>query len=176
MVEQTYGKEEEWEEHFQYLLPFFQDSRYEKLNNKPVFMLFIPCFDSRECVVRYFDKRCRDYGFDGICIIDTVINPKDVKKANDSKVERLWHFREPNISTSTYQAILKYIPYRAICRMMTKISKKYVFKYNGDTLFKVRTSFVSPYKYIPGVFLSGIIHLVMEEEDMLYLHLQRIAL
>ena len=60
--------------------------------------------------------------------------------------------------------------------MMTKISKKYVFKYNGDTLFKVRTSFVSPYKYIPGVFLSGIIHLVMEEEDMLYLHLQRIAL
>ena len=36
-----YGDEEEWEKHFQYLLPFFKDKRYQKYNNKPIFMVFI---------------------------------------------------------------------------------------------------------------------------------------
>ena len=34
--EQTYGTQEDWDDHFQYLLPFFRDDRYEKIDNKPV--------------------------------------------------------------------------------------------------------------------------------------------
>ena len=40
LVEQTYGDETSWREHFDYLLPFFQDERYIKIDNKPIFIIF----------------------------------------------------------------------------------------------------------------------------------------
>lgn len=47
LIEQRYGREKEWKEHFEYLLPFFKDERYIKVNGSPVFMLYahavIPC-------------------------------------------------------------------------------------------------------------------------------------
>ena len=39
LVPFEYGDEEQWVRHFNYLLPFFKDPRYLKINNKPVFML-----------------------------------------------------------------------------------------------------------------------------------------
>lgn len=38
LIEQHYGREKEWKAHFEYLLPFFQDERYIKLNGSPVFI------------------------------------------------------------------------------------------------------------------------------------------
>ena len=40
LVKQKYGNKEDWEKHFQYLLPFFIDARYEKKDGKPLFMVF----------------------------------------------------------------------------------------------------------------------------------------
>lgn len=42
LIAQTYGGKKDWEEHFQYLLPFFLDSRYIKVNGKPLFLIFNP--------------------------------------------------------------------------------------------------------------------------------------
>lgn len=42
LVEQDYGDEEDWVRHFEYLLPFFQDDRYIKLDGKPVFVFYSP--------------------------------------------------------------------------------------------------------------------------------------
>lgn len=42
LVEQDYGSESEWTAHFNYLLPFFRDDRYIKINNKPVFIFYNP--------------------------------------------------------------------------------------------------------------------------------------
>ena len=78
LLEQTYGGEEEWEQHFQYLLPFFMDDRYEKRENKPLFMIFNSNFKEARGIFEYFDKRCKDNGFDGICLIETRNNPKAV--------------------------------------------------------------------------------------------------
>lgn len=39
---QTYGDEKEWKKHFDYLLPFFKDSRYIKIDDKPVMILYNP--------------------------------------------------------------------------------------------------------------------------------------
>ena len=154
LVEQTYGNEKEWEEHFQYLLPFFQDRRYEKVNNKPVFMFFNSEFPLREEITNYFNERCKDYGFDGIFIIYGVINPNDVKKENNPNIEEVWHLREPSVSISLYNAKLKYIPYRVICKLRKIVSSKYVYKIKGDTLIKGRTDFVYDHKCIPGAFFG----------------------
>lgn len=153
LVEQTYGSEKDWEDHFQYLLPFFQDKRYEKINNKPVFMFFEPNFAVKKEIVNYFNGRCKDYGFRGIFIINTAFNAQDLVEIN-SKVEEIWYLREPSTSTTLYIDSLQSIPHIIISRLRKIISSKYVNKYNGDTLLKARTGFVSGIKYIPGVFFG----------------------
>lgn len=42
LIEQNYGGIEEWEKHFRYLLPFFQDNRYLRQDGKPIFMFYRP--------------------------------------------------------------------------------------------------------------------------------------
>lgn len=42
LAEQDYGGEAQWEAHFEYLLPFFKDERYIKLDGKPVFVFYSP--------------------------------------------------------------------------------------------------------------------------------------
>lgn len=40
LMPQEYGGEKEWREHFEYLLPFFKDSRYIRYDGRPVFLIY----------------------------------------------------------------------------------------------------------------------------------------
>ena len=40
LMPQRYGDRLEWEQHFEYLLSFFKDQYYEKIDNKPVLVLY----------------------------------------------------------------------------------------------------------------------------------------
>lgn len=50
LLAQKYGNRQDWEEHFYYLLPFFRDDRYIKVDGKPVFVFYkvslISCFEN----------------------------------------------------------------------------------------------------------------------------------
>lgn len=48
LIAQRYGERKEWEEHFNYLLPFFKDERYIKTNEKPLVVIYRP--DLIECL------------------------------------------------------------------------------------------------------------------------------
>lgn len=106
LLEQTYGDENAWEAHFQYLLPFFKDSRYEKKNNKPVFMLYQPLFDEKKSLFDYFDKRCKENGFDGLYLIETCIKSNkeywDKMQATLSNQCEKIFMREPSVSQNIY--------------------------------------------------------------------------
>lgn len=70
LLEQKYGKEKQWEEHFQYLLDFFKDERYIKIDGKPVFMIYKP--ELMPCVERmldYWNDQAIKEGFPGIYFI-----------------------------------------------------------------------------------------------------------
>ena len=71
IMPQRYGAEAEWEEHFNYLLPFFRDSSYICVDGKPVFVLYrtndIP---NCEEMIAYFNKRCMECGFAGIYLVE----------------------------------------------------------------------------------------------------------
>lgn len=67
LIKQVYGEEEEWENHFKYLLKFFEDYRYIKIRNKPLFVIYrpqyVPKLNQR---LEYYNKRAIESGFDGI--------------------------------------------------------------------------------------------------------------
>lgn len=68
LAELNYGNEQAWKEHFEYLLPYFKDSRYIKINNKPVFGFFQPVndFTTIRKMVSYWDDLARANGFSGM--------------------------------------------------------------------------------------------------------------
>lgn len=71
LMPQDYGNKAEWEQHFIYLLSFFQDSAYIKMENKPLLVIYrcnnIPDCDAMIC---YWEERCRQEGFDGIYLVE----------------------------------------------------------------------------------------------------------
>lgn len=71
LMPQYYGGEAEWESHFAYLLPFFEDEAYIKVDGKPVLVLYrtndIP---NCEEMIAYFDRRGKESGFTGIYLVE----------------------------------------------------------------------------------------------------------
>lgn len=73
LIHQNYGGEEDWEAHLQYLLPFFRDKRYIKIEGKPLFLLYTACNIERcEEMIDYWQKRMQEEGFEGIYILETL--------------------------------------------------------------------------------------------------------
>lgn len=70
LLEQNYGVEEDWIEHFEYLLNFFLDDRYIKINNKPIFIIYktsdILCLKE---MINLWNELAKQSGFDGIYLI-----------------------------------------------------------------------------------------------------------
>lgn len=67
LIQQTYGKQDEWERHFMYLLQFFKDPNYILEDNKPFFIIYrpeiIPCLNE---MLDCWNELAKKYGFDGM--------------------------------------------------------------------------------------------------------------
>lgn len=73
LMPQCYGREKEWEEHFNYLLQFFKDDRYILVDNKPLFLLYrTNSIDRCEEMVELWNKMAIENGFKGIYIVETL--------------------------------------------------------------------------------------------------------
>lgn len=73
LMPQEYGNEGDWHDHFNYLLQFFNDDRYIKINNKPIFVLYTSknitnCKEMIDC----WNSLALKNGFDGLYIIETL--------------------------------------------------------------------------------------------------------
>ena len=68
MAELKYGDENDWEKHFNYLLPFFKDERYSKLDNKPMIGFMQPRNDieTQRKMALYWNMLAQMNGFAGI--------------------------------------------------------------------------------------------------------------
>lgn len=79
LLEQKYGREQEWEEHFKYLLPFFQDRRYIRLNDHPVFLITKPLdIDCLGEMIFCWKKIAYDYGMKDLYVIGLNIEQQKV--------------------------------------------------------------------------------------------------
>ena len=82
LVEQDYESRDLWNKHFDYLLPFFRDERYIKINDRPVFIIHYPAeFDNLDEMIACWNQLGQTSGFAGIYFIgvnyDTNHSPFD---------------------------------------------------------------------------------------------------
>jgi hypothetical protein len=67
LIHQEYGREAEWKEHFDYLLPFFKDQRYIKNDGKPLVVIYraeiIDCLNE---MLDYWQELAKENGFPGL--------------------------------------------------------------------------------------------------------------
>ena len=67
LIAQEYGQEEEWKQHFMYLLPFFKNERYITKDGKPLFVFYrpdiVPCMKE---MIETWDKLAKENGLSGI--------------------------------------------------------------------------------------------------------------
>ena len=73
LLEQTYGTESAWIEHFNYLLPFFKDKRYITINDKPVLIFNRPLdFANADKMIELWQTMAMEQGLKGIYFIETL--------------------------------------------------------------------------------------------------------
>lgn len=73
LIKQVFGGEKDWKEHIEYLLPFFNDVRYIKKDNKPV-MFFYSCsrIEQFNEMIDYWNKALQENGFDGLHVVEFI--------------------------------------------------------------------------------------------------------
>ncbi len=75
LLEQAYGMEEQWKEHFDYVRPFFEDERYIKVDGKPLFVIYkaadVPCLPE---MLDYWEELAAGCGLEGIYVIGSACN------------------------------------------------------------------------------------------------------
>jgi hypothetical protein len=98
LMDMRYGDEKEWDKHFEYLLDYFNDSRYIKIDGNPAFVIYkpddIPCLKP---MLAFFDKKAKENGFNGITILSQApVYDSSVIKQMDYVIEY-----EPNYTRFT---------------------------------------------------------------------------
>lgn len=84
--------------HMEWLLPYFKDSRYIKIQNKPIFLVYramdIP---KMKDIIRQWDLVCKEQGFDGIYVIaaNTAFNKLTYTELLELGFNAIYNF-EPN--------------------------------------------------------------------------------
>lgn len=82
LLKQEYGNKEDWIKHFYYLLDFFNDERYIKIDEKPIYIIYLPQdIPCRKVMFSLWNKLAKENGFKGLYLIamDTFA-PNDTKE------------------------------------------------------------------------------------------------
>lgn len=86
LIEQKYPGYDDYVDYFNYLLPFFQDERYIKVDNKPMFCLYkIKDIPDLDLFLDLFNELAQKNGFSGIYFLSIGYPDLDIIK-NDKRI------------------------------------------------------------------------------------------
>lgn len=152
LMEQAYGDEDDWKKHFEYLLPFFLDERYIKVDNKPMFYIYhinaITCLND---MLSLWNRLARQNGLNGIHVVSINSPVHDAPG-----VEAIAHYNFPTADSGIYSVIAKKLVHkikRSICCLFTHMEKD-VWEY--DEMWDAILS-MKPYGNVqnyPGAFVN----------------------
>lgn len=144
LIEQTYGDITDWRKHFDYLLPFFRDSRYVKINGCPVLMIYNPSFPEKEEMMTCFDTWCKNEGFEGLFLIEECLSLPDpiyfdhIIEHLTSPTKRVY-LTQPSICRQWYINSSNLF-YKVGIKVLNRLNQKGLVKrplvYNGDKMLK----------------------------------------
>lgn len=162
LLAQTYGEEADWRAHFDYLLPFFRDPRYEKKDNKPVFMIYDCSFPEKHAMLDCFSRWCQESGFDGIYVIEECFQADDDYLApfcqNLSRhTEHIFLPQPLSGKLLTYESKNFFV--NKFKRLIYKLRQKGILRsletYNGSKIYRTNTKKLPTGKqFIHGIFFS----------------------
>ncbi|MGD0588773.1 MAG: glycoside hydrolase family 99-like domain-containing protein [Thermoplasmata archaeon] len=79
---QSYGEENDWKQHFEYLAGAFRDPRYLRVDGKPIFVIYRPSHFKR-CreMLEFWRRLAPEYGFEGLHLLHVLntFEPRTVK-------------------------------------------------------------------------------------------------
>lgn len=156
LINQEYGEQNAWKSHFDYLIKIFSDTRYIKINNKPMFLIYRTAgINNCDEMLKFWDNEIKRFGFDGIHIVEMItgFQEKPFCKLSSGVVEF-----EPNF-TLRYNVPNVLRVRRRIKRILrtTRLVRKYSLRlldiYNYDYIWKKITDRIS--KYDDKVIYAG---------------------
>lgn len=166
LMEQDYGNIEDWDNHFNYLLPFFKDDRYIKEHNKPVFVIYRPeLIDCLEEMLSRWIYLAKSNGFDGLHLVYQHPSYRHSNRRNDTLFDNYIEYQPIDAQTKllsskhkTLRKIKRYIT--LILEKKVKLDLRYISnrklkKWNYDDVWKViLNSKPESMKAIPGAFVN----------------------
>jgi len=73
LIDQEYGGKNEWEEHFSYLLGYFKDSRYIKIDGRHVILIYrTASFSKFDEMISFWNVKMNENGFNDLYVIETL--------------------------------------------------------------------------------------------------------
>lgn len=97
IAEQLYPGDEDYINHFNYVLPAFCDHRYMKVDDKPIFLILEPYyFKDLTHFIELWRKLAKENGLAGIHFVGMGNSTTTVKKKKDGSIERVL----PNLESS----------------------------------------------------------------------------
>lgn len=118
LISQEYGNKKDWIEHIEYLLQFFKDDRYIKIDGKPVLYIYsasqIPNFDY---MIETWNSYLKSKGMEEIYLVEYICtkNPNAVSKYSRAVME----FQPMYVNRFLISPILKLK--RWMCKKMKRI-------------------------------------------------------
>lgn len=120
LAELKYGDKADWKIHFDYLLQFFKDNRYIKIDNKPVFSFYQSRnnFPVIKQMVEYWDILAKKAGFNGVmCLSKDILYPV--------KLERRMKYSPFQMTTP-----FLFLKYKLMSKHFLKIGKPGIWDYD----------------------------------------------
>lgn len=160
LIQQSYGKKEDWRRHFEYLIQFFQDDRYVKINNMPIFVVYDNSFKEKEEMFLCFDEWCREYGFDGLYLVEESFNVNkiqdDIEDENICRIRKKIYYSQPAVGRLLTINKSKFSLYKE--KVINKLIQNGIIKkirvLDGDKLLKLSMIEKIKRNGIPGLFFS----------------------
>jgi len=160
LISQTYGGKEEWKTHFDYLLPFFKDDRYIKINEKPVMIIYRPEIIPvlRDMLVEW-KKLAKENGLKDLCIIYQRASTYNHLNSEDGYLFDYGIEYQPDMvhacQRKTYAMMKRKILNAAALKIHHKLNVKNVIAYNYDeTWNRILSLKPRDEKMIPGAFVN----------------------
>lgn len=94
LIEQTYGSQDDWVQHFNYLKKIFSDSRYIKIDGRPMLVIYdavnIHCWDNMK---KTWDALAKEEGWDGLYYVTTLKHEIDVNFSKEKKFDAQFEYQ-----------------------------------------------------------------------------------